>query len=55
MSIFWIFAAIFGITTLSSRSLRAGWAISGSPVPAVFGLIALRAMVSWIRRSMVLR
>src|SRR5256886_15318234 len=55
MSIFWIFAAIFGITTFAYGSLLAGWGIFGSLVAAVFGMIALRGMVSWIRRSMVLR
>src|SRR5438309_81363 len=55
MSIFWIFAAIFGITTFAYGSLLAGWGIFGSVVAAVFSMIALRGIVSWIRRSMVLR
>jgi hypothetical protein len=55
MTIFWIFAAIFGITTFSYGYLLAGWGIFGSLVAAVFGMIALRGIVSWIRRSMVLR
>ena len=55
MSIFWIFAAIFGITTFAYGSLLAGWGIFGSLVAAVLSMIALRGIVSWIRRSMVLR
>jgi ATP-dependent Zn protease len=55
MSIFWIFAAIFGVTTFGYGFLLAGWGVFGSLVAAVFGMIALRGMVSWIRRSMVLR
>jgi ATP-dependent Zn protease len=55
MSIFWIFAAIFGVTTFAYGSLLAGWGIFGSLVAAVVGMIALRGMVSWIRRAMVLR
>src|SRR3984893_16534702 len=55
MIIFWIFAAIFGITTFAYGSLLAGWGIFGSLVAAVFAMIALRGIVSWIRRSLVLR
>jgi ATP-dependent Zn protease len=55
MSIFWIFAAIFGITAFAYGSVLAGWGIFGSLVAAVFSMIVLRGLVSWIRRSMVLR
>jgi ATP-dependent Zn protease len=55
MIIFWIFGVIFGITTFAYGSLLAGWGIFGSLVAAVFAMIALRGVVSWIRRSLVLR
>jgi ATP-dependent Zn protease len=55
MTILWIFAAIFGLTTFAYGTLLAGWGPVGSLIVALLAMVTLRGIASWIRRSMVLR
>jgi hypothetical protein len=55
MTILWIFAVIFGLTTFAYGSLLAGWGPVGSLIVALLAMVTLRGIVSLVRRSMVLR
>jgi ATP-dependent Zn protease len=55
MIIFWIFALIFGVSAFSYGFLLMGWGAIGSVLFALAGVLAIRGVLSWIRRVLVLR
>ena len=55
MIVFWIFAALFGTSVLSYGLFLVQWGPFWSVVLAVLSVVVLRGLLSWIRRSLVLR
>ncbi len=55
MIVFWIFAALFGTSVFTYGTFLVQWGPLWSLVLAVLSIVALRGLLSWIRRSLVLR
>jgi hypothetical protein len=55
MIAFWFLAALMSVSALAWGLLLMHWGIIGSVLFAVAGLLLLRGLASWVRRSLVLR
>lgn len=55
MVVFWVFALFSGLTVFAYGLLLAGWGPLGAFVAALTGVLVMRGLLSWIRRSLVLR
>jgi ATP-dependent Zn protease len=55
MIVFWIFALLVASSALAYGLLLMNWGILGSLLFALASIVILRGLLSWIRRSLVLR
>ena len=51
----WFLALVIGASTLIYGSVVAGWGLVGSVIAALFMIVFVRGVFSWITRSLVVR